>query len=117
MALVGSHEALATALKNAVSLAVWQDSLLEPPLLTLSQRLQKAFLDDEASAAQDNPALTALCALLTEHVVARIVPMLCDAIAPALIAHIAANASVSPIGLPAPMSNSGGPVVGAGSIL
>lgn len=67
---------------------------------TLSASLKAALLAGPTGAV-DNEALDAFC----------------DALADVVIAHIVANATVSPVGLPAPMSNTGGPVVGTGVIL
>lgn len=67
----------------------------------LSTSLRAAFLANPDTGAVDNDALTALC----------------DVIAQVVVQHIVANAVVSPIGVPAPMSNSGGPVVGTGMIV
>jgi hypothetical protein len=67
---------------------------------TLSASLKAALLAGPTGAV-DNEALDAFC----------------DALSNVVIGHIVANAIVSPVGLPAPMSNTGGPVVGTGVIL
>lgn len=66
----------------------------------LSAALRAALLADPDTGAVDDVALTAFC----------------DVIASVVLAHIVANASVSPAGVP-PFSNSGGPVVGLGVVL
>lgn len=68
---------------------------------TLSTTLRAALLANPATGAVDNAALTEFC----------------NTIASVVVAHIVNNATVIPTGLPTPMSNAGGPVVGTGMIV